>query len=716
MSLERIHDAPLLAGADAREPPADTVAGRDGDDAAPAAALTVIVAADGREKERLLDALAAGTTPDAFHAARGARGSGAPASHGHTSGGQPPAPPHSAADAVLAARLRLAALRAEEAQLHQDADAALPPEAERVLRLLDEAPEYRARLLQLAAARARQAAIEQTIAACLERLAAFEPDVATPRDALGVAPDTLAHWQERVLRARAATTAAARGAAEATAAARQLSTAVRDELARDVFDGAHATDVRWRRLWHLRRHLEEIWEVQSRAEAEARALAERETAMQAHTARPPWVPSVGLQQLSGIAALGAVLLTLWSGLWTGSRPSEPDVALAAALALVHGAILLRTRHAGRRASALRTVHDRQQAEIAALRRRRDRHWTRAAQLSAAIDAGAHALGLSAPVTPAAVDACEQDMAEALRLGGGETPLTTQLLALLAAEERAERAEAQHAREAAECRAVEREWEAWRDAAGLPATLDAAQLGEWLETRLRLADARAAQAAARAQLAQLEPVTAAWENAARAVLAAAGEPVAAETCGRELTAALEPLARRVHAARERERRRAELAADIREATLAAASATAGPGAAAPTATNGSGPTRQASLLEAAGAILAHATGGAYVGLRPAPSGGVLVVDDRDQGLPLTAIPDRAGRRCVQFLLRLGEGLLAAQQPLVVDDALAPLDDEEAVFVARAIGALARTRPVIYVSNAATRARALRLLPPPARVLE
>ncbi len=722
MPLERAHPAPAsqsgLDGQTApREQPPGHAQARDDP-----AALTILVAADGREKARLLEALAEGRTPEALHASRQARrGDAQP-----VAAAAAPAPeasvesPNTAADAVLAARLRLAALRAEDVQLREAPDGDAPPDADRILERLNEAAEYRARLLQLAAARAHLATIEQTIAACRQRLAAFEPDAAALRDELGVDPDALVQWQARVVGARAADDAAARAAADAAATARRLSTEVREELARDVFDGAHTVDVRWRRLWHLRRHLEEIWEVQSRAEAEARALAERDAALQAATARLPWVPSPGLQRFSGTAALAATLIAFWSGLWVGRTPALRDAALAGALALLHGGLLLRERLGGRRAQEMLAERERRQADLTELRRRRDRDWARAAQLATAIEAGAGALGLATPVTPDVVDACEQEMAEALRTTGAETPLTRQLVTLLAAEERAERAEAHREVEAAERRAVEREWIAWRDAAGLPAGLDAARISEWLDTRLQLADARAAHAAARAQLALLEPATAAWEADVRALLATSRRAVSPELCGRELTDALAPLARRVRAAREHERRRERLASEIRAAEQALARAEAAAGTSAPpargTAADDGGSARHATVLETAGAILAHATEGALTGFRAAPSGGVLVVDGRNRGLPITAIPDGAGRRCVQFLLRLGEALLAPQRPLVVDDPLASLADDEAVFVARAIAALARTRPLIYVTSAATRARSLRLLPGPARVLE
>jgi hypothetical protein len=63
-------------------------------------------------------------------------------------------------------------------------------------------------------------------------------------------------------------------------------------------DEAPEDDARWRRLWRLRRDLEEIWEVQSRAEEEARALVEGEALLRAADSHARWLPSRRLLRFS----------------------------------------------------------------------------------------------------------------------------------------------------------------------------------------------------------------------------------------------------------------------------------------------------------------------------------------------------------------------------------------------------------------------------------
>ena len=398
-------------------------------------------------------------------------------------------------------------------------------------------------------------------------------------------------------------------------------------------------------------------------------------------------------------------------------------AIAMALVLLHGTLWLWTRGVARSAERRRDEQERQRTILGDLRRRRDRDWSRGAQLTTAIESNAEALDLPRTVTPDVIEAWEHAMADDLRRDGADTPLTELLVELLGAQDESEHAEARLAAAAAERAALEREWSAWRDATGLPPGLDAGQIDEWLETRHRVAAARAAQTEECARVARLEPATAAWETGVRALLTAAGQSVAPDVCGRALTAELATLGRRVRAARLRERRRERLATELRaaEAAVVAAEAAAVQSGALSRMTSAvaetdSASARTARLLEIASAILAYATKGAYTSLRAAPNGGVLVIDDRDHAVPITAIPDRAPRRCLQFLLRLGEALIAPPRLLIVDDALAGLDDDEAATVARAIAALATTRPLVYVASSATRARALRLLPGSPRVLE
>lgn len=690
--------------------------------------LTVLVAADGRDKSRLLAALAEGVAPDAVQAARTRDAAAMHASdvvhaNGHETAREVAASPP---DALLAARLRLAAARAEDAQLRAEPDGVLPPDTGRALRLVDAAAEYRAGLLRLAATRARVAAIEQAIAASERRLAAFGCDRDSATQALPVPASALLAWQERVTAARGAATAAADDAAAARAHAHRLGFTARDALAATVTEDAPDVDARWQRLWRLRRDLEELWDVQSRAEAEARALADHEAELAATAGHVRRMPSRSLLRFSGLAALAGSLLALHGVLWRGAPPDVRDGVAAAALIAVQGGLLLWHRVAERSARRRRQIGDRQRTVITAVQWRRDREWSRAAQLTAAIGADAAALGLPSTVTLEVIDACEHALADDLRRRGGSTALTMLLVELLAAEERAEHAEARRTAAMASDAAIDREWIAWRDASGIPPGIPAAQIGEWLEVRRELAAARQARRAVGERLARLEPETVAWEEAARSLLAAAQQPVTSDACGRALTTAVTRLGQRIRAARQRERRARDLAAELRAAEAAVAAAEAAAATAvrsgdieatpvAPASTGGPR-TPAARVLEICGPILAHATTGAYTGLRTAPNGGLLVLDREDRALPVAAMPDRAGRRCVRFLLRLGEALIASPRLLVVDDALAGLDDDEAATVARAIAALAAIRPLVYVTAAASCRRALRWLPATARVLD
>jgi len=408
-------------------------------------ALTVLVASDVREKTRLLQALAQGRTLDDLYGPGRPGAAGHPTSarvngHGGTNGASHPARP--SADALLAARLRLAAVRAEAAQLVAEADDTLPVDPKRALQLVREAPEYRTRLLELAATRAQLATIEQTIAAREHQLAAFGMAPDGSSENLNAPAEDLSEWQECVVRARAAEAAMVLSGAEASARASRLGARANEELAREAEDEASEDDVRWRRLWRLRRDLEEIWEVQSRAEEEARALVEREALLRAADSHARWLPSRRLLRFSGAAALAGVLITFWSRIYFGRGPDAGDAAIAVALVLAHLWLRLWNRFAGRRAEREDEARQRQRVVHADMRRRRDRDWSRAAQLTTAIEVGAEALGLPLPVTPDVMDASEHAMADHLRGSGGETPLTALLVELLGAQELSERAEKQ----------------------------------------------------------------------------------------------------------------------------------------------------------------------------------------------------------------------------------------------------------------------------------
>jgi len=633
---------------------------------------------------------------------------------------------HVAEHAIESARRRLAELRDEAEQLGRQAEAALPRAAGTALRLASGMPQYRSQLLQLATVRARLVELERTSVACARQLGSAEDESGAIDGELGPWADELPVWQERVSRARAAHSAAECAAAEASDAVRIVCSQVSEELARDVFDGAHAVDVSWRRLWHLRRHLEDVWDVQSRAEANARALAERETTLREREAAAHWLPPRRLQNAWSAAAIAASVAALWAGMWFGGIPDPALCVIAAVLVIGRAVLFYKARFGGLREHARRSECEQLRRDIIRLRRGRDSDWARAAQLTAAIEAGAAALGLAAPVTPELVDACEQRMAATLRAAGGETVLAALLLDVSVKEEHEQHARAALAAAAAARRTIEREWAVWRAERALPAELDAAQIGAWLEARRGLIAARAARAAAHAELAALEPATASWEDAVRALLAAAGQP-APDLCGRALTAQLAALAHRVRGERQRARRRRRLADEMRlaEAEVAAAQAEreriqlarqnlrSDVGAAgrwvpalwdAAEALDG-----ERRTLGAAGTVLASATGGAYRGFRHAEDGTVLVVDRADRAVPVADVRERGCRRCIELLLRIGDALSVPTRPLVLDDVLTALADDETAPVVAAIAAIAATHPLVYLASAATRERSLALLP-------
>lgn len=455
----------------------------------------------------------------------------------------------------------------------------LPAAADAVALLREELPLYRARLLQLAATRARLADLGETLAAGLRRLG-NDWDMArlSEIDLLMARRDELQRWQERSTHVHSALADAQRAKDASTERVTAVSRLMNEQLKREPADGDDGVDVCWRSLWKLRAHLDEIWDVQSRAEAQARTLAEHEEELrQLDAARHRKVPRWLLRTLT-IAALAAVTI-FGSGAWRGY---VPGAALAIATTLL---VLLRlTLHVRARWVAVlerrRDARSRKlRSDIDALRRRRDAGWARAAKLTAAIRAAGARLALPDPVTLEAVETYEQDLAAQLRSADPHTELTALLCNLLDAQDEEQRAAALLGAADAERRALQRHWEDWRNEAGLAHDLDIARGEGWMEELRQLGAARAARDAAQAELAAIEPVTGAWETRARTLLAQAGGDVRSELCGSALTAELNALAERVRRETERRARRERLESALREAgdRMAAAEADARRGA-------------------------------------------------------------------------------------------------------------------------------------------
>ena len=470
-----------------------------------------------------------------------------------------------ATEALRRARSRLKELRSERDRLGGPGDRAVARAAADALRLHEEIPVYRSRLLELATTRARLSELERQLTRGLDRLGR-EPDVAR-LSALHLAPgrrDEVQRWHQRIRCTRGTSAAAERALASARQRVRDLSSELSDLLARETSDSDAEIDVRWRSLWRLRANLEEIWEVQSRAESAARSVRAREEALQELAAVKSRTPSSWLRRLLSVASAAAAVAALWTGVRRGGVDPVPLAGLAVMLALLQLGVHVSGRWARAREARCESSRARLRAEIAHLRRGRDDNWTRAAQLTDAIRAAGLRLALPDPVTPEAVESCEQELAAQLRTDGPTSHLTGLLLGLLAAEDAEEAHVAELARADADRLGVEHEWETWRAEAGVPGDVEVERMEEWLDELARCAATRSAHDAARDELMALERATAVWENAARRLLKRIGTAIAPELCGSALAAQLSTLAERVRHDEECRQRRASLSAELHEA--------------------------------------------------------------------------------------------------------------------------------------------------------
>ena len=469
------------------------------------------------------------------------------------------------------ARNAMRRLLSERDELHES-DPVAAGAAEDVARLCADLPVYRSRLLELAAARARLDDCERSAAAALAKLEREDAASLAAIDLDGTRRAELRRWPERGRRTLAAHLETTDALGAAAARVRNLCTQVSEQLAGAPADGEDPVDTRWRSLWTLRTQLEEVWNVQSRAEASARGLAEREEAVRRDGDRRRWTPPRWL--LGASTALAVLATATWgSGALRGRAPAIAVAALAVLSILLRLALQARVRWATlfeERRTARRTQLQR---DIEILRRRRDAGWTRAAQLDASIAAAAGALALPEPPTPEAVETCEQDLAAQLRRDGARTPLTALLLDLLDAQDEESRTAAQLADAEAERRDLAREWDAWRKDAGIADEIAIERIEGWVQELDNLAAARTARDAARDVMQAIEPVTAAWEAEARRVLQHTGITVRQELCGSALAAELNTLAARVQNAAQRHARLARVEAELADADRLVAEAEA-----------------------------------------------------------------------------------------------------------------------------------------------
>jgi uncharacterized protein YhaN len=450
---------------------------------------------------------------------------------------------------------RLHQLRHERDELPSDETGS--DTATETVRLSDQVSGYRQRLLELAGARARLAEIEKTLAEGLQRLGEGWDVERVSATVIGAGRGAeLRSWQERFHGVGCAREEAERTLAAARHRLREAAKHVREDLGQDDTDAAEDDDdVRWRTIWRLRAALEEIWQVQSRAESRARAMRDREVELEELSAARRWLPSVRIDRLLGVGAVVAGVVGLWGGIVRGGEFGLPLAGVAVVLGVLRLGLYVRRRRLGLDEHAGRVRADRLRLEIDRLRRRRDTEWGQAAQLTESARTASVKLGLAEPVSIEAVDAYEHELAARLRSEGARTILTARLLELFSAQDVEQQAAAGLAAAEAARRGLEHEWEAWRADTELPADITAERSAQWLDGLRRTMEAAVNREAARRQLAASEPGIATWEGEVRALLRKAGSTVADDLCGSELTAALSVLRERVR--REHERRQARL---------------------------------------------------------------------------------------------------------------------------------------------------------------
>lgn len=498
-----------------------------------------------------------------------------------------PAPPpeadvelQRARERLQAARGALDALRAEqagaEAQLAalpgDDGAAALAPEIDA---LCGDLTLHRFQLATLPAAQARAEEAIATLRARLQRLGEQWGEQALREwGRLGVDRDQVRDWQARLkgsedrarqaqLRAEAAERYAASLREQYDAATAQLP--VRPPLSPEVVDG------RRRALAELRGAVAAMFEKRARGEAMAQTVFDREQVLRAFDAEPDTAPPPWLAPLLGLAAAAAVALTLWNAM--GSLAAA---GLGAAIAAAAGAGTLYV--ASQRHAALGRRSDRERArralrsELEAARRGRDQAWHAAAELAEQIARDGEALGLPRTPTLPECDAAAQalDAEDAARVQ--HAAARAQLAGLEPALHGGEGAQAQRDAERAAAEAardqVQADWAAWVARAGLADATDP-ELALDQVTRLQSAhDAQLAGDAAQRELRQLEPMVAAWETRARAVVGRLGEGSGE---GEALVERLVALRARLQEQAPQRARRAALESEVRERNLRLAAA-------------------------------------------------------------------------------------------------------------------------------------------------
>ncbi|MBX3026950.1 AAA family ATPase [bacterium] len=480
-----------------------------------------------------------------------------------------------ARERLLAARGALDALRAEQAAAEaqrgllppDDGAAALAPEIDA---LCGDLTLHRFQLATLPAARARAEEAAATMRARLQRLDDAGTEAAVREwGRLGVDREQVRDWQVRLKRhderARAAALRAEAAQRHRDSLREQYEAATAQLPARPPLP-AEAVEARRQALDALRSAVVAMLDKRSRGEGMAQTVFDREQVLRAFDAERDAVPVAWLPPLLALLAAATVLATLWSAM--GSMPAA-TLGASAAVALAAGAI-----HVGRqRRSALGRRRDRERArrvlrsELEAARRGRDQAWHAAAELAEQIARDGEALGLPRAPTLADCDAAaaglDAEDAARVRDGGARAQLASLEPALRGAEEayaarETERLAAEAARDEGEI-----EWRAWVERAGVRGAVDPELVLERV-TRLQAAhEALLAHDAAERERRQLEPMVAAWETRARAVLARLGD---ASGGGEALVERIVGLRARLQEQAPLRQRRAALDAEVRERAL------------------------------------------------------------------------------------------------------------------------------------------------------
>jgi uncharacterized protein YhaN len=420
-------------------------------------------------------------------------------------------------------------------------------------------------------ARARSAATEQLLREHLERLGT---DWNADRlHAWGQAPvdrDSVRDWQARTHTAAEAEQQAQwrleAAAAAQEAAGREIETARTELPEQEPLDSAEI-ERRREAAGDVREALGEMERLHTQGETTAQTLQERERALQElqvprEPPLPSWLPDV--LRAFAVASGGA-------GVWGLARGAPVAgigaMALALAALAIEWWVLARRQAQAERDEENEAAQRAVRGEIEAARRTRDGAWRRAAQLAA--DAARQAAALGLPRSPTHADlevyerALDEEEARATRAAAVRGRLAELERVLVERTDDARACSRDAAAAADACRVVDREWAAWRVAAGFAAEATFDGVLERIAALEAAATALAAQDVAARELHQNESLVHAWERRARAVLERSRTQAAAGLDGEAVIERLLALRRTLHEEAPLRARRTALAGELGE---------------------------------------------------------------------------------------------------------------------------------------------------------